>query len=227
MARKPKIKTQIANYKDINELAYQEGREKAKRIKKYRQEVSRRASIANKRIKRLEQAGMTSSPAYQSFMDRRGGEKFSVRGKSYREVQTEMAEINRYLESATSSITGAKKVMREIASTTGQHLDFSDFKKSQDQAAAFFEIASKIEQYLRTVEDRASSIGYQKIWEQINKYVEQTGTDLAQSSSDMEQVSQDIVKAMKVFDETSTKFLYKDTEEGISIWDTVILDKDR
>lgn len=226
MARQ-KIRKQVANYKDVSELAFKEGEAKAKRIRKYRQEVSRRASMANKRISRLEQAGMTSSPAYQSFMDRRGGEKFSIRGKSYREVQTEMAEINRYLDSATSSITGAKKVMREIATTTGADLDFSDFKKSQEQASAFFEIASQIEQYLRTVEDRASSIGYQKIWEQINRYVEQTGTDLSKASGDMEKVSQDILKAMEVYDETSTTFVYDDTENKINIWDTVILDKDR
>src|SRR5699024_3680726 len=81
---------------------------KATRKKNYRKEVSRRASIANKRLRRLQATGM-STPALEKWRED-GGEYFSVRGKSYNEVQAEMARVNQYLDSATSSISGAKKV---------------------------------------------------------------------------------------------------------------------
>ena len=46
------------------------------RIKpEFRKEVSRKASLANKRLARLEKNGLTDSPAYQKFKE--GGEKVS------------------------------------------------------------------------------------------------------------------------------------------------------
>lgn len=227
MFRKDKTRIRKTRNVEVTEQAMREGQEKAERVRAFRKEVSRKASMANKRLDRLEKAGMTSSPAYESFMERRGGERFSIRGKSYREVQTELAEVNRYLDSATSSITGAKKILKEMAKTTGADIEWSDWKTNQKQLSKFFNIASQVEQYLRTAEDRASSIGYQKIWEQINRYIEESKSDVLNSEMTAEQISAEVVKAMEVWDETSTTFKYENDDIGVSIWDTVILDKDR
>lgn len=170
--------------------------EKEKRIKAYRKEVTRRASMANKRLRRLEGKGMTSAPAYENWADS-GGEYFSIKGKSYNEVQSEMARINKYLDSATSSISGANKVVKEMIKNTGAKMEFDDLKDVQNQSKKFFGIASQIEQYMRTVEDRASSIGYQKIWNAINRYTKEVRSDILKSEKDVSQISADIIKAMK------------------------------
>ena len=52
------------------------------RIKpEFRKEISRKASLANKRLARLEKNGLTDSPAYQKVMEG-GGKRFSIRCKT-------------------------------------------------------------------------------------------------------------------------------------------------
>ena len=80
-------------------------REKGEKVKKYRTEASRLASMANKRLKRLEQSGLIDSPAYQKWVQD-GKVKFSVRGKSHRELQKEVARMNKFINSQTSTIRG-------------------------------------------------------------------------------------------------------------------------
>src|SRR5699024_841343 len=147
----------------------------------------------------LQATGM-STPALEKWRED-GGEYFSVRGKSYNEVQAEMARVNQYLDSATSSISGAKKVVNEMIDNTGMDIEWSDWKDVRAKTKAFFDISSKIEQYLRTVEDRASSIGYQKIWSAINRYVKDMNMDLAYVEANVENITADVVKAMDVWDE--------------------------
>lgn len=194
----------MARYEKITNLERKQKKEienKEKRIKKYRAEVSRKAAIANKRLARLEKSDMSSSPAYQKWLSD-GGQKFSVRGKSYNEVQSELARINTYLDSATSSITGAKKVVKEMMLNTGfKDPKFKDFKEIQKESKRFFEIASQIEQYMRTVEDRASSLGYQKIWQAINRYVQEVDSQILSSTSDIEDVSKRVIESLKVYEE--------------------------
>lgn len=185
-------------------------KEKEDRIKAYRKEVSRRAAIANKRLARLEKKGMTSSPAYQSWLES-GGKKFSIRGKNYNQVQAEMAKINTYLESATSSIRGANRVVKEMIKNTGVKIDYKDLEDVQKKTKKFFEISSKVEQYFRTVEDRASSIGYQKIWQAVNKYIEEQRSGVLDSERSVDDIANSIVKAMKEWDKPE-KFNIDDTD---------------
>lgn len=154
--------------------------------KNIRKETSRLASIANKRIQRLERAGLQSSPAYQKWIDE-GGQKFGVRGKDYNQVQAELAKLRQFLDSKTSTIRGINSTLKEMASNTG--LSYKSITDLRGKAQNFFELASKVEQYLRTVDDIASAIGYQKIWEAINTYVKDTNTDLGSVETDIDQLS--------------------------------------
>lgn len=194
--------------------------DKGKKIRDYRKEVSRRASMANKRLRRLEATGM-ATPALEKWKED-GGEYFSIRGKSYNEVQSEMARINQYLDSATSSISGAKKVVNEMIDNTGMDIEWSDWKDVRAKTKAFFDISSKIEQYLRTVEDRASSIGYQKIWSAINRYVKDMNMDLADVEANVENITADIVDAMDVWDEDKR---YTAKGENYEYWNWTKLGK--
>lgn len=173
---------------------YQTKKEKQKaRMREYRKEASRRASMANKRLERLANSDYKDSPAYQKWV-KEGAVRFSVRGKTHNQLQAEVSRMNKFLESATSTITGTKRVLEQIAHNTG-----FGYKSSKDLlpvSKEFFELASKVEQYLRMVEDSASAIGYQKIWEQVNKYVAETQQELGIGEIDVDRATVEIGKAI-------------------------------
>ena len=152
----------------------------------FRKEVSRLASLANKRIKRLEEAKLTDSPAYQKWVEN-GSVKFGVKGKTYNQLQSEMARLNRFINAQTSTIRGINSNLKEMAANTG--IKYGTLKELRSKAANFFELSSKVEQYLRTVNDMASAIGYNKIWEVINEYVEREKIDLSEAENNIDELS--------------------------------------
>lgn len=152
----------------------------------FRKEVSRLASLANKRIQRLEYAKLTDSPAYQKWVEN-GGVKFGVKGKTYNQLQSEMARLNRFINAQTSTIRGINSNLKEMAANTG--IKYGTLKELRSKAANFFELSSKVEQYLRTVNDMASAIGYNKIWEVINEYVEREKIDLSEAENNIDELS--------------------------------------
>lgn len=165
--------------------------------KEYRKEVSKLASLANKRLKRLEQSDLTSSPAYQKWVEN-GGAKFSVKGKSHNELQREFARLRAFIGSETSTIQGVNKVLKDMANNTG--IVYTSVKELKAQSNKFFELSSKVEQYLRTVDDMASAIGYQKIWEAINQYVKDEKINLADSEADIDKISKSVSEVLSAFD---------------------------
>lgn len=174
------------------------GTDKDKRIKAYRAEASRLASMANKRIARLERNNLTDSPAYKRYIQD-GGQRFGVKGKSYNQVQSEVARLNRFLTSKTSTIKGVNDTLKEMAKNTG--IEYTNLQDLRTKSSKFFELASKVEQYLRTVEDMASAIGYQKIWEVINEYVSEGEIDLTNSGADIDSMIEKVTNAIKEYDE--------------------------
>ena len=152
----------------------------------FRKEVSRLASLANKRLQRLESAKLTDSPAYQKWVEN-GAVKFGVKGKTYNQLQSEMARLNRFINAQTSTVRGINSNLKEMAANTG--IKYGTLKELRSKAASFFELASKVEQYLRTVNDMASAIGYHKIWEVINEYVEREKIDLSGAENNIDELS--------------------------------------
>lgn len=147
-------------------------------------EVSRKASMANKRLVRLENNNLTSSPAYQKWVDYQGGVKFSVKGKDYNQLQQELARLNQFIDAKTSTVRGLNKVLKDMAKNTG--IKYGSIKELQSKASNFFTLADKIKEYLRQTEGSASAIGYQPIWQAINDYVEQEKLDLGASEMDID-----------------------------------------
>lgn len=193
-------------------------KDKKNRIKEYRNEANRLVSLANKRIRRLEKNGLQSSPAYQAYLAN-GGKPFSTKGKDYNQLQSEVARLKRFIDSETSTVTGVNNHLKEIAKNTG--IKYKNLTELRKKADTFFELSSKIEQYLRQVEDIASAIGYQKIWESINVYVKDNRLDLSDSNLSVEQMVETISKAIADFDNPDY-----DTVNGTGedIW--FVLDKD-
>ena len=155
-------------------------KENAKAVKA---EMSRLSAIANKRIARLESANLESSPAYKKWVAD-GEVKFGVRGKSHNELQAELSRLKTFITAETSTVRGVNNTLKEMAKNTGiKYKNLTDLRAKADK---FFELASKVEQYLRTVDDIASAIGYQKIWEAINSYTKDAKVDLSNTDTDID-----------------------------------------
>lgn len=163
-----------------------------RKVKQLKKEVSRKASMANKRLVRLKANKLTDVPAYRQFLNERGGKKFSVKGKSYNELRKELNEINRFLNHTTSTVRGARKVLKGIANTVG--LKVTNVKSLPKDLSKFFDLANMIEQYLNVVENAGYSIGYKKIWEAINTYTQSSKIDLYNADNIMEALTEDIAQ---------------------------------
>lgn len=175
--------------------------------RKYRQEASRKVSMANKRLKRLEQQNLTMSPAYKKWIDE-GGQKFGIRGKSMEQVRVEVARLNKFLKQTTSTVRGTKKYLVNIASQVGIK-QWGSFQSLNHQLQGFFEVAERVQEYLKNSKEVAVSIGYKKIWEQVTEYAETVGKEFSSLNDDIVEIANTILLANSYskLDELTDDFL--------------------
>lgn len=184
--------------------------------REYAQEVSKKASMANKRLRRLENKNLTDNPAYKQWLNYKGGVNFSVKGKDYNELQKEMARINQFVNAKTSTIRGTNKVLKGIAENTG--IQYNSVKELQQASKNFFELTSKIDQYLKNTQKSAHAIGYRKIWEVVNQYVKENNIVLAETEQPMESMISDITKLLDYEAIEKGYEGYSDTGHGSYEW---------
>ena len=187
------LKKSVMGFGSVDKLDFSDYM-KAGEVKENRKKISRLVSLANKRLKRLEDAGLDDSPAYQKWVEA-GAEKFSIKGKDHNQLQRELSRLKNFIDSETSTIRGVNNVLKQMAQNTG--IEYSNMKELKDNAKTFFELASKVEQYLRNVDDIASSIGYQKIWESINQYVKDERITMADAKTNIDQMIKVVTDMLK------------------------------
>ena len=161
------------------------------RIRQLKQEISKKASMANKRLKRLESNDLTNVPAYRQYVQG-GGVKFSVKGKNYNQLQAELSRVNHFINSKTSTVRGTNSVLKEIANTA--KIKYNNLSELYSNVNQFFSLATKVEDYLNATGQTALAIGYQRVWEAINKYVEQEGKILLDTTRDLAKALPEIAK---------------------------------
>ena len=166
---------------------------KKQRVSEYRKEASRLAAMANKRVARLEANNLQDAPAYKGYIESGGG-KFSVKGKTHNELQREVSRMQKFIVAKTSTVTGVNTYLKGIATNTG--IKYTNMKDLKAKAATFFTLSNKVEEYLRTVEDMASAIGYQRIWEAVNEYVQTARIDMADANLSIDDMVLTISKAI-------------------------------
>ena len=155
------------------------------KYKELRAEVSRMASMANKRLNRLENNNLTMLPAYQSW-EQNGSIRFSVKGKDYNQLQAEFWRLKNFLDDRTSTVREANAFLREMAENTG--IQYHGLEDLKNKSARFFELAEKIREYNQAIGQAAQALDYQKIWQQINTAVQQDAFDLSEAVSSDEQL---------------------------------------
>ena len=170
-------------------------KERQERIRQFRRDTSKKISMANKRIQRLKASGLYS-PALER-LDQQGIEKFSIRGKDYNGVQSELAKVNQFINADTSTIRGLNSTLKEMADNTG--IKYNDLTDLQANAKPFFRLADRVEEYLRTVDNMASAVGYSKIWDAVNNYTTTNEIQLKdlKTSEQLDQLTKHIVDLIK------------------------------
>lgn len=165
--------------------------------KEYRQEVSRKASLANKRLARLEKNGLQDSPAYKKFMESGGG-KFSIRGKTGSELSRELIRINNFIDMKTSTVKGLNQVLRDTADRVG--VKYKDMKQLQKYSSRFFELYNKSLQYLDTVEKMGHAFDSTEIMETVRQLVKQEKIDLEDSEKSIEEMVERVTNMLTEID---------------------------
>lgn len=155
------------------------------KYKELRAEVSRMASMANKRLNRLENNNLTMLPAYQAW-EQNGSIRFSVKGKDYNQLQAEFWRLKNFLDDRTSTVREANAFLREMAENTG--IQYNGLEDLKNKSTRFFELAEKIREYNQAIGQAAQALDYQKIWQQINTAVQQDAIDLSEAVSSDEQL---------------------------------------
>lgn len=165
-------------------------------VQAIKEDLRGKVAMANKRIARLEKNNLTELSAYRSWSNKdnwRGGEKFSSAGSNYRDLQKELARVDKFLNNKSSLVREANKQLKSIADNTG--IKYEKVSELPNLTSKFFELASKAEQYLRNVQGTVA-VQYQEIWQEINAYLEKESIDLNDSGADVEQILNEIMNNM-------------------------------
>lgn len=176
------VKIQIINSKESN-----------KEERQLRREASRLVSLANKRLKRIEQQGLIESPAYKKFIED-GGQKFGIRGKNMLEVKQEVARMNDFLKKQTSTVTGTKKYLKNVAESVGI-TKIENFKELQGKLNTFFRGVDKVREYLQNSKEVSVAIGYSKIHEVVSNYVQEVDSELDSIDDLVIEMAEKVVEA--------------------------------
>lgn len=171
-----------------------------------------RVAMANKRLLRLEANKLTDLPAYKYYQEMKGSERFTSKGNDYNELRKELARVDKFLASKTSLVRGANKHLKEIAERVG--IRFDKVSELPEKTKRFFELTSKVGQYLKNVEGSYHAIGYQKVWESVSDYVKEQDIDLTSGKFSADDYIEDLI------DRTSYGKSYKPQEwEGMDWFD--------
>lgn len=133
--------------------------------KQLQEQVDNMAMVANERLRDLEKNELTQSSAYAKW-ESGGKVTFGVKGKTYQEIQKEFWRIKNFLDSKTSTVEGARKVLADVSKLVGM-----DSVMSGAEASNYFKLADAIAEYYEMSGESARALDYQAIWEVIDKAV--------------------------------------------------------
>lgn len=162
-------------------------------------EVSRMAQIVNKRMIRLEQAEMEFIPVMQMF-EKDGRPHFGVRGKSYNELQSEYWQLKKYMEAKTGTVRQARAYAQDVLNRigAGDKIKGATVDQMNSYMKNLFDVTAKIQEYLKTTEQSALALDYQKIWNMVSAYFDGQGVDIV-NLFDSEQTAVQITNLMEMY----------------------------
>lgn len=159
-----------------------------------RAEARRLVSMANKRLRRLEQQNLQDTPAYKSWYNN-GAVKFSVKGKNHKEVKHEMSRINKFLNQVTSTVTGAKTNLKDIANRINI-TTWDNFDDLQKRISDYYELSNRVLELARITRNWAESFNYEKVGEIVAEYMEEVNGQVTKSDEEILMLANRVAKAV-------------------------------
>lgn len=205
--------------------------------------LRRLRSAANKRLKRMEQTGMTStSPAYQKRRQKRNNKyvgkarRWKAKKKqSHRQKTNEIEEILRWMKLKTSQVRGAKEVMRKIAEDIGEfpttedannfwdtyHKLLEEYPLIRDKNDAFY-MSLRKKLYQRMFDkDKPAKTPLEDIMDEMRSIIEE---ELKSRQGDLDDSNEEIFQDIEDEENNDEEFNIKVKEERVRIFSDDVYD---
>lgn len=153
-------------------------------IQEFRKRVLAIQSAVNKRLKRLEEAGLTDTSTYRALKDRLpasegGGVRFSIQGKkTNQELTRHYYDLMNTYNSMEGSIKGLRAKAKKISDYTGITFKGTDFQVRM-QTSDFFRLADTISDYLKDLGQRAKALDYRRLHQAVSTVIQRDKVELA------------------------------------------------
>jgi K+/H+ antiporter YhaU regulatory subunit KhtT len=181
------------NKKDIQKGFYKEVNKKRDELAR---EISKLASKANKRLKRLRVNKLRSSPAYKKVRRERKVMKFSVKNKNYNQLQKEKAQLTNFLNSTTSSVRGMNRVLKKIAKDT--KYKYKSVKELPKALSQFFELSVKVQEIKRHDDMTINTFGSNQLHESINEMIKEDQITLGEIGNDLDKIAYKVAQSQSL-----------------------------
>lgn len=154
-------------------------------FKKLKAETQALTRKANARIRALERANLTESPAYKSYK-KHGSKKFSIKGiKIYQDLQKEYWRTQRFLNNKTSTVRGTKRYIKNISKAVGlSNIDILSGRDAIELQTKIFEAIDKVEEYYDNIGKHGEALDYRKHFHEVTEISEKYGLDLTEMSDE-------------------------------------------
>lgn len=151
-------------------------------------EISKLASAANKRLKRLESNNYTNLQVYKNVIETGG--KFSVKGKNIDQLENELKRIQNFMNAQTSTIKGANQVLKDMAKNF--NLDYNNISELKEKSDKFFELYEKVKEYDQQIGNNMSIINYHTVIDAVSKYINSNKSEYQDIDTAINEIMQKI-----------------------------------
>lgn len=156
--------------------------------------IDRAKTTLKKRIKRLENNNLTDAPAYKQYMLNEDVIKFSVKGKTTQELQSEYWKLKRLLDLKTGTVKGANETLKQIANIT--NIKYKNLKELKSKSKLFFELADKLENIYTSMGETAKAIDYRKIWQDVEEIMKQERKQINNALKDISELNDEAIEGL-------------------------------
>lgn len=163
--------------------------------------VSEKARVANKRLDRLAKNNLQMQSAYRQWLQQ-GGKRFSTRGMSYQELQSEYWRVMNFLNSETSTVRGAVNHLRNMVGSitsklTAKEIKSMSIQELQSFTKNYWNTYNAIQYIYEQANMNAKKLDSQRIIQMVDEYIEQANIDVLSDDldlSDLEDLGQFILQ---------------------------------
>lgn len=166
--------------------------EENKELVRLKLDIKRRRDRIVKRMRRLEEKGLTLTPAYQTWL--KEGPKFGVKGKPKALLELLKERLDEIDALKTATVRGATEHIESMGEQIGS--ESRDLATIQREASNFYRLRDKVQEMLQVEYDTGSMFGYGEVESAIREVVNTNKIDLSEVNMDVDVILEDIAKML-------------------------------